>query len=126
MIGFLLQNPAAEYFDRKLPFASAVCLFKSQQLFFCLKPRMIGMAQSVVSNVCVNQQEIFIHLILLFRLYQGIGLFFSMPSAKELSRQLIPQNSLILFAILPVLLLFALKIALILPFRYHLHILLFY
>ena len=51
---------------------------------------------------------------------------FSMPSAKELSRQLIPQNSLILFAILPVLLLFALKIALILPFRYHLHILLFY
>ena len=97
MIGFLLQNPAAEYFDRKLPFASAVCLFKSQQLFFCLKPRMIGMAQSVVSNVCVNQQEIFIHLILLVRLYQGIGLFFSMPSAKELSRQLIPQNSVILF-----------------------------
>ena len=91
MIGFLLQDPAAEYFDRKLPFASAVCLFKSQQLFFCLKPRMIGMAQSVVSNVCVNQQEIFIHLILLFRLYQGIGLFFLCQVQRSCHASSFPQ-----------------------------------
>lgn len=71
-----VQNPAASYLDRKLPLASAVCLLKISQFLFCLKPCVVGMTQSVVSNVCVNQQEVFVHLSLLFRLYQGIGLFF--------------------------------------------------
>ena len=68
MIGFLLQNPAAEYFDRKLPFASAVCLFRNIYPFDTpLLP------------------------------VSGHRSVFSMPSAKELSRQLIPLNSVILF-----------------------------